>query len=179
MGQTNKNIIQLGTSKTAYDAVNKQKEPGVYTVVDDKGKVIKVLTKTGKSKVAQHHRTEIKKMVEQTEAKGLLRASTKFEGEMDDFPAYDFQEAQLMMAKANSMFESLPSQARAKFENNPAKFMDFANNPANAQEMVDMGLAKGLDFQDHTGASTGVSAKTDPTGQPDNSGEVIEPQPAP
>ena len=52
---------------------------------------------------------------------------------MDDYPDYDFQQAQFMIAKANSTFEQLPSATRAKFENNPAKFMDFANNPEKQQ----------------------------------------------
>lgn len=157
------NTIKMKTGETPYQAVNRQKEPGKYTVVDDENNVIKVLTKTsGKSNVEQHHRTEIKKMVERAEREGLFRASTRFEGEMDDFPAYDFMEAQFHMARANSMFESLPSQVRQKFDNNPAAFMQFANNPDNAQEMVNMGLKRGLDSMDNSGVSTGTEAIVNP-----------------
>ena len=144
---------KIVTNKDPYGEIKKIKEPGVYTFINPDTKKVKVLTKCEeKSNVEQSHRTEIKKMVADAESRGLLRASVKFEGEMDDFPNYDFQDAQYKMAYAQSMFESLPSGIRAKFENNPAKFMDFANNPNNAQEMVQMGLRKGLDFKDKSGA---------------------------
>ena len=110
------------------------------------------------TRVEQHHRTQIKQIVANVEAQGLLRASVKFSGEMDDYPNYDFQEAQFMITKANSMFEQLPSGIRQKFNNKPAEFMQFANNPDNAQEMVDLGLRKGLDFKDAQGNATGVTA---------------------
>ena len=56
-------------------------------------------------------------MVADVESRGLLRASMKFEGEMDDYPNYDFQQANFMMAKARSMFEAMPSNVRLKFAN--------------------------------------------------------------
>jgi hypothetical protein len=157
MSQTN-NKFKIETTLDPYKEIKKQKEPGVYTFINPDTKKVKVLTKTKeRSIVEQNHRTEIKKMVADAESRGLLRASVKFEGQMDDFPDYDFQEAQYMMAKAQSMFETLPSGIREKFEGNPAKFMDFVNDPNNAQEMVDLGLRKGLDFKDHAGNPTGVS----------------------
>jgi len=173
MSQQPKNIIK--TDMNPYKEVNKQKEPGIYHVYNSTGqKLRKILTKTStNTKVEQHHRTEIKKMVQEVESRGLLRANTVFNGELDDYPSYDFQEAQFMMAKARSTFEQMPSQLRKKFENNPAKFMDFANNPQNAQEMVELGLAKTLDYKDHTGASTGVTEEIGQDGTP--SGNVVEP----
>ena len=164
--------IKLKATDDAYKEIAK-KEPGTYTFVYPDGKV-KILTKCGKSSVEQNHRTEIKKMVADAEARGLLRASVKFEGEMDDYPNYDFQEAQMMMAKAQSMFEQLPSGIRGKFENNPAKFMDFANDPANAEEMVQYGFRKGLDFKDHAGNPTGVQPVMNEDG---DTGKVTEPAP--
>jgi len=132
-------ILTLKKDQDPYKEVNKQ-PPGTYTVMSSDGKrVIKVLTKCGPSKVEQHHRTEIKKMVANVEMQGLLRANTQFSGELDDYPSYDFQEAQFMIAKANSNFEKLPSQTRAKFENSPAKFMDYVKNASHAQ-LVDIGL---------------------------------------
>ena len=127
------------------------------------------------TRVEQHHRTQIKQIVANVEAQGLLRASVKFSGEMDDYPNYDFQEAQFMISKANSMFEQLPSGIRQKFNNKPAEFMQFANNPDNAQEMVDLGLRKGLDFKDAQGNATGVTPNIQTDGI--DSGTLTAPTP--
>ena len=52
-----------------------------------------------------------------------------------------FQQSMEIVAKANSMFEDLPSKIRNKFENNPAKFLDFVQDESNLEEMAEMGLA--------------------------------------
>lgn len=36
---------------------------------------------------------------------------------------------------------ALPAQVRAKFSNDAAEFLDFVQNPKNADELVAMGLA--------------------------------------
>jgi hypothetical protein len=129
--------IKLTAKQDPYEEIAKL-NPGTYTFIQPGGKV-KILTKCGKSNVEQNHRTEIKKMVADAESRGLLRASVKFEGTLDDFPDYDFQEAQMMMADANSKFEQLPSGLREKFGNNPAKFMDYVNK-TDEQGLRDIGL---------------------------------------
>ena len=134
--------------ETPYDVV--PEEPGVYCIRNvNTGKVDKVLTVCGESKTDQSYKemTSIKAQVRKAEAKGLLRAGTKFEGEMDDFPDYNYQEAAFMMAKAKSMYEALPSTVRNKFQG-PEHFMEFAKNPDNAPEMVKMGLAKAINDRD-------------------------------
>lgn len=152
---SNNVIIEFDSNtKTAYKAC--PKKPGVYSMLDKQtGRVVKVLTVCGESKTDQSYKemTSVKAQVRATEAKGLLRAGTKFEGEMDDFPDYDFQEAQFMMAKAKSTYESLPSAVRNKFET-PAEFMQYANNPNNAKEMVELGLAKAIDGKTADGTVT-------------------------
>ena len=42
------------------------------------------------------------------------------------------------------MFEELPATIRKKFENDPAKFLDFVNDERNADEMVELGLREGI-----------------------------------
>jgi phage internal scaffolding protein len=60
----------------------------------------------------------------------------------DDVTGNDFQEAMFKVNKAQESFDSLPSEVRKKFDNNPAKFMDFVQNPDNADSMVELGLAE-------------------------------------
>lgn len=59
----------------------------------------------------------------------------------DEVPGNDFQEAMLIIAKAKTTFEQLPSAVRTEFENNPAKYVDYVQNPDNAQELIDRGWA--------------------------------------
>ena len=169
-----KHVIEIDPKVTnPYKAVNADKKEGQFVVKDkNTGKVLKVLTKCGQGKTDQSYKEycQIKHLVSQTEAKGLLRASQQFEGQMDDLPDIDFQQAQFMVAKAQSMFEAMPSGIRANFENSPAKFMDFINNPDNAQAVRDMGLAKGLDGKKLDGSPTGAAPA--PEG-----GEVPPPKP--
>lgn len=54
----------------------------------------------------------------------------------------DLFEAQQLVAKANSMFEELPSNVRNKFENDQSKFLDFINDDKNLEEMIELGIAE-------------------------------------
>ena len=51
-----------------------------------------------------------------------------------------YHEAMNVVATANSMFYELPSSIREKFDNDPGKFLEFAENPKNEAAMVEMGL---------------------------------------
>lgn len=54
--------------------------------------------------------------------------------------APSFQEAHNRIAAAQSAFESLPSDLRAKFDNDPQKLLDFYQNDANLEECYELGL---------------------------------------
>jgi len=60
----------------------------------------------------------------------------------DDVTGNDFQEAMFKVTKARQTFESMPSAIRKEFDNNPARFMDFVQNPDNSEAMIEMGLSK-------------------------------------
>lgn len=59
----------------------------------------------------------------------------------DDVTGNDFQEAMFKVTKAQQTFDQMPSELRKKFDNNPAKFLDYVQNKDNLPEMVEMGLA--------------------------------------
>jgi len=54
----------------------------------------------------------------------------------------DFQEAHNLIILANEQFAALPALARERFNNDPAKFLEFCTNKANKEEMGRMGLLK-------------------------------------
>lgn len=53
----------------------------------------------------------------------------------------EYQDAQNLVIKSNQNFEKLPSAIRRKFGNNAGEFLEFATNPKNQDELVQMGLA--------------------------------------
>lgn len=59
----------------------------------------------------------------------------------DDVTGNDFMEASLIIRKAEQSFSKMPSKIRKEFDNNPALFLDFVQNPDNKDKLVEMGLA--------------------------------------
>lgn len=60
----------------------------------------------------------------------------------DDVTGNDFQEAMNIILKAEDSFMQLPSKIRKEFNNNPAEFLDFVQNPENQDRMIELGLAE-------------------------------------
>lgn len=53
----------------------------------------------------------------------------------------DFQSAMQMMIDADQAFAGLPAVVRKEFDNDPAKFVDFATEPDNLGKLREWGLA--------------------------------------
>lgn len=51
-----------------------------------------------------------------------------------------FQDAMIKIQDAEDMFMSLPAGIRSKFDNDPGKFLEFADNPENQDKLVEMGI---------------------------------------
>jgi phage internal scaffolding protein len=60
----------------------------------------------------------------------------------DDVSGNDFTEAMNILTNAQKTFGSLPSEIRKEFDNSPAQFLDFVQNPDNQDKMIEMGLAQ-------------------------------------
>lgn len=52
----------------------------------------------------------------------------------------DYQESLQIVMQAESEFKALNSELRKRFDNDPAKFLEFVGNPDNADELVKLGL---------------------------------------
>lgn len=52
----------------------------------------------------------------------------------------DFHSAMNAVVQARETFEQLPAHLRARFDNDPGKFVDFTTNEDNREQMLDMGL---------------------------------------
>lgn len=97
------------------------------------------------SMTKQNHKDEcdINKIISKFNRTGQLPAMIKAKPEYGDFAdPVSYHEACNMVIKAKEQFDSLPSAVRGRFQNDPEKFLAFATNAANAEEMAKLGLMK-------------------------------------
>lgn len=72
---------------------------------------------------------------------GLVDHFARYQGNYTDVTgAVDFKTALDIVHAGQDAFDSLPSDIRSRFKNDPSSFLDFVSNPDNAQEMFDLGL---------------------------------------
>lgn len=88
-----------------------------------------------------------------------------------------YQDAMFLVAEARSMFAALPSHVRERFGNDPAQLLAFGEDPANAEEMVKLGLAEPGEQTSPQGASGGTSSPGEPPAALAGKGEGITPPP--
>lgn len=85
--------------------------------------------------------SNINSIMKRYEKDGILDHVNQFEGNYGDFTsAPDYHRAMSEVTEAQQMFDTLPSKIRKKFDNNPAEFLEFVQNPENEAEMREMGL---------------------------------------
>jgi len=75
---------------------------------------------------------------------GVIEHFSRHAQQYSDTDGQTFTEAMQTVANAQSMFEELPSKARAYFEHDPAKFLDFVYDldPETGQaQLIELGLA--------------------------------------
>jgi phage internal scaffolding protein len=108
------------------------------------GSKLRVAIATGDGLTEQNHKdeTDINNIVRKYNKTGLIDHLNQFEKQYGDMTGYDYQDAMNTVAAANTMFEGLPSAIRNKFDNDPSKFINFVDDEANADKLVEMGLAK-------------------------------------
>lgn len=57
----------------------------------------------------------------------------------DTDPYNNFQEMMEMVAKGREAFMSLPAETRDEFRNDPARYMDYVQNPDNRDALIERG----------------------------------------
>ena len=95
--------------------------------------------------VQQHDAADcdINNIMARYERDGVVTHVNRYQGQYGDFTgAVDYQSALHLVYDAQDCFMSLPANIRKKFDNDPGQFFDFVSDPANADAMIEMGLAK-------------------------------------
>lgn len=94
---------------------------------------------------------------------GILEHENKQTPQYGDLmPFDDYHQALTQTIEAQEAFDDLPSAIRTKFNNDPGEFLQFVENPENADELVDLGLAEaqGEPSVPTTGATPGGPDQT-------------------
>lgn len=158
-------------------------EPKIFfSAYSPKRKIRITFPAEGRTKQSFKQECDINTIMSRYLKTGLLEHVRQDIAQFIDVTGADFMEAQNLVAGANSMFHSLPSHIRTKFDNNPAEFLKFMENPANAQEAISLGLQAAQAETSHPPsgevATTQPAASTQAVGASKGGQEVPAPQPA-
>ena len=85
----------------------------------------------------QKDQTDINKILAKYAKTGVIEHVGKYEGQYGDVSGLDYQTMQNQIAGVNSMFAELPAKERAKFDNDPAKFLDYVSQDNAVSDMSD------------------------------------------
>ena len=142
--------------------------PGMYLIKKPgRNRVITITGTEDRVDQSQKCHTDLSKILDPARKNQLLRHVSKFEGTYDDIPVQSYQEAMGIVAQAKTMFEELPSHIRSRFGGDPKQFLEFVQNPANAQEMKKLGMLKGNDGMTADLTKSGAPTLTDMDGDRD------------
>jgi len=84
---------------------------------------------------------DINTIVERFRVTGEMPPAMNFPQPQEFAETFDFQTAMNVIRQAQESFMELPAKARARFDNNPQKFMEFMNDAENQDEAIKLGLA--------------------------------------
>lgn len=96
----------------------------------------------GRTKQSFKDECDINNIMKKFQRTGQLPDMIRKEPRYGDFAdPVDFQDSMNLVIFAQEQFDALPAHVRERFANQPVRFLEFATNPANAEELVKMGLA--------------------------------------
>jgi phage internal scaffolding protein len=97
----------------------------------------------GESLTQQHHAhdADVRNIIKQYDRTGLIANVNRGVARYGDYSdVNEYREALDLVISANENFSELPSKIREMFGNDAGAFFEFATNPENADEMVELGL---------------------------------------
>lgn len=102
------------------------------------------LTCTTKGRTKQSFKAEcdINTIISRFLRTGVLDFAQKNQPRYGDCTGVDYQAALNTVAAAKSLFQELPAALRSRFENEPAKFLEFVQDERNYEEARALGLMK-------------------------------------
>lgn len=95
----------------------------------------------GRTKQAMRAECDVNAIIKRYFKTGILDHLAKRKGSFGDFEAMDYHTALNQVIQARDLFMSLPADLRKRFDNDPGAYLEFVLDPANADELVELGLA--------------------------------------
>lgn len=92
----------------------------------------------GRTKQAFKDETDINRIMEKFQVTGTISHLNKYEAQYGDFSEFDFFGAQLLIARGQSIFDTLPAETRREFANDPGNFFAFVNDPENKDRLAEL-----------------------------------------
>lgn len=100
----------------------------------------------GESMTQQNFKDEcdVNNIMRKFEKTGMVSHVNSVQGTYADYTdmPQSYHEALEQVQSAHDMFMTIPAKIRAEFNNDPGEFLAFVEDPANADKLRDMGLAK-------------------------------------
>ncbi len=96
----------------------------------------------GRTKQAHREECDINGILAKFQKTGLLDFVARHSPEYGDVSSVDFQKSMQDVARTKEMFAELPSSVRNHFDNDPAAFLEFIQDPENHEEAIELGLVE-------------------------------------
>lgn len=97
-----------------------------------------------RTKQADAAECDINKIVERARRNGGVLPGARQGAYADVSDMADYHGSMLTVLKAQEAFSQLPASVRRRFANDPGEFVNFASDARNVEELVKLGLAKGV-----------------------------------
>lgn len=114
------------------------------TAYGPKLKIVEINQEKSLTKQSMKKETDVNFIVAKYQKTGMMQHREQHEGQYGEFFAIDYHEALNAVIAAQTMFSTLPSSMRNRFNNDPGEFIAFVENPDNLEEMNELGLTKPL-----------------------------------
>ena len=93
--------------------------------------------KDGRTKQAFKDSTDVNRLLAKHAKAGTLSHLEQHGGHYGDFSGFDFQDAQNKLAQADEIFLRLPAEVRREFDQDPAKFFHYVNDPHKSADLAE------------------------------------------
>lgn len=127
-----------------------------------KQRVQLICTTPGRTKQSFKAECDINTIVSRFLRTGTLDFANKNEPRYGDTTGIEYQSAVQTVAAARSLFNDMPAALRSRFENEPAKFLDFIQDERNIDEARELGLMKPLPEPVQPPAAAAAASPTPP-----------------
>lgn len=120
--------------------MSRVKNPITYDPDENSDRSKLIFTRPSRTKQSFRDECDINTILRQFNVTGQLPVGS-VQPQYGDFSGItDYQSALNAVMAAQDSFLQLPAKVRAKFDNDPALFVEFASNEANRDEMKALGL---------------------------------------